>query len=183
MAIYIALLRGINVGGNNMIKMAELKRVLQDAGLDRVQTYIQSGNVLFESEDGAEPLRRRIEHEILEALGKKVDVVLRTSAQLQRIIADVPFEADAVSEAKLLHVAMLSEAPSQEGTDRLLTYKNESELLHFDDQNIYVFFGLGVQDSKLANQFSKLGVPATLRNWNTMNKLMTLAKAMEGSIS
>lgn len=184
MAIYIALLRGINVGGNNKIKMADLKRALETIGLGRVQTYIQSGNVLFESNEGEEPLRKKIEHEIESVFGLKVAVILRTSAELERIIAKCPFSEQEVSEAEAtaagecLHVAMLPEAPSQEGIDRLSAYGSEVEEYRIEGREVYLLFRDSIRNSKLAVNLHKLGVSATVRNWNTMSKLASLAKAM-----
>lgn len=90
MAIYIALLRGINVSGHKRIKMAELRTIFAKMGLRQVQTYIQSGNVLFVTEEEEAPLRQRIEQGILAALDMPVTVILRTASELERLIADCP---------------------------------------------------------------------------------------------
>ena len=114
MAAYIALLRGINVGGKNIIKMAELKQVFEAIGLCEVKTYIQSGNVLFRSNEEEEPLRKRIENEIELTFGFPVSVVLRTAAEMERISFNCPFseeeisEAESSSEAESLYVALLN---------------------------------------------------------------------------
>lgn len=185
MTIYIALVRGINVGGHNLIKMAELKRMFETMGLSRVQTYIQSGNVLFESEEGAEPLRRRIEHEIEAVFGFSVTVVLRTAAELERITGNCPFSEEAVSEAEAssegesLYVSLLLETPTQEGIERLSAFRSESDEYRIEGREIYLLFRHSVRNSKLANNLQKLGVPATMRNWKTINKLAALAKAMK----
>lgn len=100
MKTYIALLRGINVGGNKMIKMAELKRILEEMGLGRVQTYIQSGNVLFESEEEEGPLQTNIEEEIKKVFGFPVAVLLRTYAELKSLIAHCPFSLDSLAEGE-----------------------------------------------------------------------------------
>jgi uncharacterized protein (DUF1697 family) len=185
MTIYIALLRGINVGGKNMIKMAELKRMFEAMGLNRVQTYIQSGNVLFESEEGEETLRRRIEHEIEVAFGISLTVVLRTAEELKRIAANCPFskeevsEAEASSEGESLYISFLLEEPSQEGIDRLKAFKSESDAYRIEGREIFLLFHQSVRNSKLTNNLQKLGVPATIRNWKTLNKLVALASAMD----
>ncbi|MHB8064989.1 MAG: DUF1697 domain-containing protein, partial [Ruminiclostridium sp.] len=125
MTIYIALLRGINVGGKNIIKMVELKRVFEMIGLRDVQTYIQSGNVLFKSNEAEEPLRKKIEHEIETAFGFPVTVALRTAEELEWIIENCPFSEEEVSEAELsskvesLYVSLLTHAPMQEKLERL----------------------------------------------------------------
>ncbi len=186
MTIYIALLRGINVGGKNMIKMAELKRMFESMGFDRVQTYIQSGNVLFASNDGEESLQKRIEHEIKAVFGYSVSVVLRTTAELKQIIGNCPFsdekvsEAEASSEGESLYVSLMLNAPSKEGVERLGAYKSESDDYQIEGKNVYLLFRQNIRNSKLANNLQKLDVPATVRNWKTMNKLVELAEAMEG---
>lgn len=185
MTIYIALLQGINVGGKNMIKMAELKRLFEAIGLSRVQTYIQSGNVLFGSNEEEGPLRKRIEQEIETVFGFPVTVVLRTAEELERIIGNCPFSEEALSEAKAssegesLYVSLMTEAPSPEGIKRLNAYRSEGDEYHIEGRDVYLLFRHSIRNSKLVNNLQKLGVPATVRNWKTINKLAALAKAME----
>lgn len=185
MTIYIALLRGINVGGKNIIKMAELKRVFEAIGLYEVQTYIQSGNVLFKSNEGEEPLGKKIEHEIEAAFGFSVTVVLRTAAELEQIILNCPFskeevyEAESSSEAESLYVSLLTHAPSQEKIERLNVYRNESDMYQIIGREVFLLFRNSIRNSKIANNLQKLDVPGTVRNWKTINKLTVLAKAME----
>jgi uncharacterized protein (DUF1697 family) len=181
MTIYIALLRGINVGGKNMIKMAELKRTFEAMGLGRVQTYIQSGNVLFESEEEAEPLRRRIEHEIKTGFGVSVTVVLRTALELELIIGNCPFAADSLSEGESIQVSLLTEAPSQEKIDLLPDGKSEIDEYKINGQEIYFLFRQSIVDSKLAKNLQKFGGTVTTRNWNTIIKLAAFATAMDDS--
>ncbi|WP_430488077.1 DUF1697 domain-containing protein [Priestia flexa] len=85
--IYIALLRGINVGGHKLIRMQELKSLLTNMGLDKVKTYIQSGNVIFESERNAQQLEEQMEQEIRRAFGFSVIIILRTASELEQIIS------------------------------------------------------------------------------------------------
>ena len=184
MTIYIALLRGVNVGGKNRIKMAELRRTLEELGLCQVQTYIQSGNVLFQSEDEEETLRKRIEHAIEVACGFPVTVVLRTAGELQRVAANCPFSeqavaaAEASSEGECLYVAFLLAEPAPEGVERLLTFQGESDEYRIDGREVYLMFSRGVRNSKLASNLHQLRVPATVRNWKTVNKLLALAQEM-----
>ncbi len=100
MAVYIALWRGINVGGKNMIKMAELRRLLEIMGLTRVQTYINSGNAVFESEEAAELLSRRIEDEVSKLFGVSSNVMMRTAEELEQIVSRCPYSVDAQSNRK-----------------------------------------------------------------------------------
>lgn len=186
MTIYIALLRGINVGGNNKIKMAELKKMFESLSLSRVQTYIQSGNVLFQSEEMEEViLRTKIEEGIEATFGFSVSVILRTSDELNRIVANNPFSdeevaaAEALSDKECLYVAMLQDEPTQEGVERLAAYQNDHDRYYIEGKEVYLLFDLSIRNSKLANNLHRLGVPVTIRNWKTMNKLISLAGAME----
>lgn len=184
MTIYIALLRGINVGGKNKIKMADLKRMLESIGLSRVETYIQSGNVLFESNEKEDTLRKKIEYEIETIFGFSVVVVLRTAAELERIIQDCPFSEDEVTEAESsnsegesLYVSLLTQAPLQEKIEHLNTFRSEGDEYRIKNRDIYLLFRHSIRNSKLANNLQKLDIPATVRNWKTINKLHAIAKA------
>lgn len=185
MSVYIALLRGINVGGKNIIKMADLKRTFEAIGLSQVQTYIQSGNVLFVSDEEEEPLRKRIEHEIETVFGLAVTVVLRTAAELEDIIRNCPFseeeisEAESSSEGERLYVSLMTQVPSQEGIERLDSYRSESDEYRIEGREVYLLFRHSIRNSKLANNLQKLDVPATVRNWKTISKLEALAKAIK----
>lgn len=185
MTIYVALLRGINVGGKNMIKMADLKRAFEAIGLSRVQTYIQSGNVLFESDEDEEMLRKRIEHRIEVVFGFAVMVVLRTSVELERIIENCPFSEEAVSEAEAsskaesLYVSFLIQPPSLEGVERMNPYKCEEDQFISKGREVYLLVHNSIRNSKVANNLHKLNAPATTRNWKTINKLAGLTKARE----
>jgi uncharacterized protein (DUF1697 family) len=185
MTIYIALLRGINVGGKNIVKMAELKSLLQAMDLPRVQTYIQSGNVLFESDEEEEILREQLEREIEATFGFSVPVILRTSEEMKKVAEKCPFSkeeiatAEATSVGECLYVTFLPKEPSQEGIERLSSSKGEGELYHIMGRDIYLLFNQSIRNSKLANNLQKLDVPATVRNWKTLNKLVSLVNEME----
>lgn len=179
MTIYIALLRGINVGGHNMIKMAELKRVLEEMGLGKVKTYIQSGNVLFESEKEAETLSQQIEEEIKKEFGFSVPVVLRTEMELEQIIKNCPFSIDTLLEGESVQVAFLTGIPSQEGINHLGNFNSKMDEYQIKGKDVYLFFRQSIRNSKLATQLPKLGVPATVRNWKTVIKLESMVKEMK----
>ncbi|MWC29042.1 DUF1697 domain-containing protein [Paenibacillus sp. MMS18-CY102] len=184
MTIYIALLRGINVGGKNKIKMADLREALEGLGLSKVQTYIQSGNVLLESGEDEDTLRQRIEQEVERSFQIKLKVIIRTSGQLNAIVADCPFtmeqiaHAEAASDSESLYVTMLQEEPQAERLDKLSTYATPEEQYRVAGNNIFLLFNESIRNSKLAVQIEKLGVPTTTRNWKTINKLVQLANAM-----
>ncbi|WNC14786.1 DUF1697 domain-containing protein [Brevibacillus brevis] len=183
--VYIALLRGINVGGKNKIKMAELRSALENIGLFRVKTYIQSGNVLFVSEDDEDTLRKRMEEEIASSFGITLTVVLRTAEELQRIVENCPFSDELIEEAaasavgESLYVALLPEAPPPSGVDKLAAAENGNDLYEIAGRDVYLLFRQSVRDAKLSANLAKLGVPATVRNWNTMSKLAAMTREME----
>ncbi|WP_073404110.1 DUF1697 domain-containing protein [Bacteroides luti] len=182
MNIYIALLRGINVGGKNIIKMTELKKVFDSIGLCEVQTYIQSGNVIFKSNEEEAVLQSKIEDNIESALGFPVKVVLRTLAELEDIILDCPFskneisEAESLSDKECLYVALLSTALQKEKTEYLNAYRSDSDDYRIIGRNVYLLFRNSISKSKLANNVQKLDAAVTVRNWKTLNKLVLLAK-------
>ncbi|GGH15310.1 DUF1697 domain-containing protein [Paenibacillus segetis] len=185
MITYIALLRGINVGGKNMIKMALLKEMFESIGLNQVQTYIQSGNVLFKSNEDEQHLRQRIEHEIEVVFGFPIIVTLRTADELERILEKCPFSQEEVSLAESssvgesLYVAFMLEEPVEEAVGKWIVYANDNEKYHVSGREVYLLFSDSVRNSKLSANIHKLGVPATVRNWKTINKLSTMAKEME----
>ena len=184
-SIYIALLRGINVGGKNVIKMADLKRVFEKIKLYEVKTYIQSGNVLFKSDEIEEDLRNKIEHEIEVFFGFPVKVILRTLEELEVIVLNCPFskekilEAESSSEKESLYVALLPHAPLKEKLDYLNSYRSESEDYRVVGREVYLLFHNSIHNSKLANNIQKLDISVTVRNWKTINKLFMLGKDME----
>lgn len=185
MNVYIALLRGINVGGKNIIRMADLKRAFESVGLCDVKTYIQSGNVLFKSNESKECLCNKIEHEIKAVFGNPVKVILRTSTELAEIILNCPFSQDEVTEAKslseveCLYVALLTHNPLKENIKCIDGYRSESDKYQIIGRDVYLLLHHSIRNSKLANNIHKLNVPATVRNWKTLSKLVILAKNME----
>lgn len=174
--VYISLLRGINVGGHKLIKVADLKAMCEAMGLARVQTFIQSGNVLFSSDEEEEPLRRRIEQQIQAVFGFDVPVALRTLAQWERIIAACPYPPGEEG----LCVAVVAEAPTPEGIDRLVAHKIEGDELSAAGREVYLLYRQPIHKSKLTTNHleKKLGVSVTVRNWQTMTKLAALGRAM-----
>lgn len=179
MTIYIALLRGINVGGHKIIKMADLKQLLETMGLSKVKTYIQSGNVVFESNEEADKLCQQIEQQINTKFGFPVPVILRTSKEWDQIIDNCPYPVETLLEGESVHLTLLSEIPSQEALNKLQKFQSDVDQYHVQGKEIYLFLRRSFRDSKLPLQLQKLGVSATIRNWKTTMKLATMTKAME----
>lgn len=184
MTIYIALLRGINVGGKNKIKMVELKRLLEAINLSEVRTYIQSGNILFKSDKSEEYLCNKIEHEIHYTFGVTTKVILRTKKELEELIFSCPFseseikEAEMLSKVKSLYVSLLASTPLKENIEIINTYTNDNDKYKIIGRDVYLLFSNSIRNSKLSNNLSKLGVPSTVRNWETLYKLVTIAREM-----
>ena len=175
---FVALLRGINVGGRNRIPMTELVALFSSLGLDEVTTFIQSGNVVFRSSSGgAEELARRIERRIDDVFGLGVAVLLRTPAELAAIAGHNPFLA---GEAVLsnLHVAFLDRAPAVDVLARLDTHRSPPDAFDVRGREIYLHFPNGAGRSKLTIDYFErcLAVRATARNWNTVTRLLELAQ-------
>lgn len=185
MTIYLALLRGINVGGHNKLQMSELRTSLESLGLRDVKTYIQSGNVLFGCNESAEILQPMIQSKIEEDFGISSAVIIRTKEELHQIICQCPFNEEEISKAassskgEALHVALLQETPSAAGVINLSGYANEREHCAVIGRNVYLLFHDSIHNSKLGNQLKKMGVPATVRNWKTLSKLLSMAEDLD----
>lgn len=177
MTHYIALLRGINVGGKNKIKMAELRTSLSNEGFQNVKTYIQSGNVLFESEEAENLLRKKMEEIIAKQFGLKVPIVLRTALEWKNIIENCPFHDEQISKAQemaigeSLYVGILAEHLLKESEQKLLTYVSETEKCEIRGRDIYLLFHESIRNSKLASYLTRSNEYATVRNWKTINKI------------
>lgn len=179
MTVKVALLRGINVSGKNIIKMTDLKSAFEDMGLRRVQTYIQSGNVLFESDAEESPLAGKIEQEIQTRFGISSTVMLRTAAELAQILVDCPYPLNHPDDGKRIQVSLMADIPSPEQIERLSAGVHPPESFEVNRREIYCRLPNGVINSQLAKNLQKLGNQVTSRNWNTMAKLAELAGALQ----
>ena len=175
--ITIALLRGINVGGANKLPMRELVGVLEGLGLREVRTYIQSGNVLFQSDAEELPgIAVRIGDAIEERHGFRPQVLALSLAKLERAIAANPFP-EAEAEPKTLHLYFLSSVPPSPDLATLEGIKRESERYSLQGEVLYLHAPEGIGRSKLAARVEKaLGVPVTARNWRTAGKIVAMAR-------
>lgn len=167
MKTYIALFRGINVGGNNILPMKELKFLLEAASFQRVRTYIQSGNVVFESKDPPENVGGLIK----ERFGFEPRVLLMEKQAFLNSLAGNPYSAP---KGNQIHFYFCQTVPHPD-TEKLDSLKAESEEYLIKDQVLYLYAPDGIGRSKLAAGMEKLlGVPATGRNLNTINKLVEM---------
>lgn len=179
MNTYIALLRGINVGGNKLIKMQELKAMFQALQYTNVRTYIQSGNVIFESEAASgEELAGVISRQIRETFGFEVPVMIRTLEELEAAIAGNPFALEEPEASKRLYVSFLAAEPAAEALEKLRPYEDGADKLRVIGKEMYTLYEVSVSESPLFKvPFDKLlGTAVTARNWNTLNKVAALAR-------
>jgi uncharacterized protein (DUF1697 family) len=170
---HVALLRGINVGGKNMLPMKELAGLFVAAGCGEVVTYIQSGNVVFCADDKvAGRVQNAITKQVQLQFGLKVPVVLRTASEMQAVIRGNPFlKAGAADE--MLHVSFLADRPGPDlvvGLDAMRSAPDEFAVI---GREIYMKLVTGAAKTKLTNAYfdSKLKTVSTMRNWRTVLKL------------
>jgi len=177
MKTWVALLRGVNVGGKNTIPMGELKSSLSSLGLEDVVTYIQSGNVVFRSSAGHTRVAGDIEQRIAEAFGVSVTVLLRTPAELRTVARSSPFLSGQADLSKL-HVVFLSERPKANAVAGLDPERSPPDAFSVRGREIYLHLPNGSGRSKLTIDYfeRRLGVAATARNWNTLIKLNALTE-------
>ncbi len=177
MKTYIALFRGINVGGKHALPMNELVALLEDLDCRNVKTYIQSGNAVFKSKDtDVSRLSHNISVAVKQRRGFEPDVLLLGVEELEKAITDNPFPK-AETDPKALHVGFLASAPEDSDLTSLESLKRDSERFHLIDNVFYLYAPEGVGRSKLAAHAEKLlGVSMTDRNWRTVCKIREMAK-------
>ncbi len=181
MTIFIALLRAINVSGTSKLPMKELKAACEEAGLKDVSTYIASGNVVFDSDKSAAAVKTLIADLLRKRFGlTKNHTLIRTPHDLAKVIAGNPFADAAVERPNLLMINFLDGRP-QAGAAAALAAFDGPERLHLGGAHLYVDYAEGVGRSKLTPAFldKTLKVPTTGRNWNTVNKLLEIARALK----
>jgi uncharacterized protein (DUF1697 family) len=171
MATHAAFIRGINVGGKNMVRMAELARVFVTAGFTEVSTYIQSGNVAFAAPEGDSPsLAARIMAGLRAEAGLGVAVIVKSRAELERIIAADPFAKRPGLENGKRYVAFLSSVPGDEAVARLEAEERIEEEYYLIGEVIYTYYSRGYGKSYFSNNLieKRLGLSATSRVWATL---------------
>ncbi len=178
MKTYVALLRGVNVGGRAKVSMSELRRLFDDLGYAEAKTYIQSGNVIFKASlsnpaGAATEIAGRIEQD----LGVACGVLLRSDADLVAVLGANPYLLTDSVDMKTLFVAFLDRRPTREQSSKLVVPPGETAEFTLSGREIYLHYPDGYGRTKLSNTYieKRLGVVATTRNWNTVNKLHELA--------
>ncbi len=182
MKTYIALLRGINVSGQKKIIMADLRAYLEELGFQDIQTYIQSGNIIFKSENSSlKNLELLIKNKIQEKYGFEVPVIVVTSTAIKSAVKNNPFEKDETKDPKKFCVVFLQDKPLQENIEILSGYNYSPEEYVLANKIIYFYAANGAGNAKMTNTFfeNKLKVRATSRNWRTTNKLLEMVKLLD----
>ena len=173
---YVALLRGINVGGRNKLPMSELTSILKQLGLHNIRTYIQSGNVLFDADDiDQNEMGRKIADEIESRKGFAPRTLILPLGKLREAAASNPFP-QAEQEPSRLHLAFAQTPPLDPDVELLESLRSQSESFKLLGDVLYLHAPEGIGRSKLAANIERgLGGAATMRNWRTVQKLLSMA--------
>lgn len=177
MAVFIAFLRGINVGGRQKLKMADLKSLCEGAGFSDVQTHLQSGNVVLRGSGSASSVAAKLERAISDATSMDVKVVVRTAAELRAAVDALPFLEHAANDPSHTLIGFLS-GPLSDAGRKLLERERTDEELVIGPREVYAYFPAGMARSKLASMMAspRIGAACTARNWNTVTALMELVR-------
>ena len=174
MSDYVALFRGINVGGKHILPMQDLRDILASAGCENIRTYIQSGNAVFTTSTTAASLSKKISTAIDDGFGFTPQVLLLTANRFKTIAASNPFP-EGESTPKSLHVSFLTEAPADPDLNALKELQSDSEQFALHDDAFFLLAPDGIGRSKLAAKVDRyLGVATTGRNWRTVSKLLDM---------
>jgi uncharacterized protein (DUF1697 family) len=172
MTRFIAFLRSINVGGRN-VKMAELRRHFESLGFTNVETFIASGNVIFESKSkNTKALEKEIESKLHEALGYQIGIFIRPADELSEIANYQPFKGAGADAG--LYIAFLPDPPEKAVREKLLSFNNKTDEFHFHNRELYWLCHTRFSDSTFSGPLLEktLGVKATIRNSTTVRKIV-----------
>lgn len=170
---YVAFLRAINVGGHKLIKMEDLRKIFESLMLKNVKTFIQSGNVIFESTElNDDPLSKKIEKHLNKTLGYEVKTFIRTNNEIEGIIKNNPFSKAKLGKDLALYLAFLSEKPDKEQADSLMFFNNDNENFNIRNREVYCLIRKDIK-TQFSNNWleKKLKLPATTRNITTITKI------------
>ena len=176
MSSYFAFLRGVNVGGV-VLKMEDLRKLLEYIGFAKVRTYIQSGNAVFESaEANKRKMEAEIAYEVKALVGRDIGVLVFSTEELAAIVATHPLEA--LGPEDKLYVTLLAQEPEEADRENLLETMNDIDRHAMGKRVVYSYYGEGYGNSKRSNNFIEkmLKVMATTRNWNTMRTVYEMGR-------
>lgn len=181
--VYVALLRGINVGGNKRIRMDKLRQSLEALGFEKIETFIQSGNVVFQAAKSPPAIiSKRIEEKILADFALAVPVVSRTADEMSMIAASNPFLGEPYIDVERLHVMFLSQAPNPDGIRKLAETSIDPDRFRCHGCEFFLHLPNGAGQSKLmkAPLDRWLSAVTTTRNWKTVNSLHRMCQECRG---
>lgn len=184
MAVIVSMLRGVNVGGHNQIKMDALRALFLSLKLRDAQTYVQSGNVIFRTEErDLDRLAKRIQSGIERRFGFGPDVVLRTCSELRDVVARNPFAKRRDIDPKRFLITFLASHPGAEARKKALAIEMAPEELHIDGRELFIYYTNGLARPKVPWMaiVKALETTGTGRNWNSVTKLLEIAEKMEAS--
>ena len=179
MTTHLALLRGINVSGHNMMKMDALTTMLENIGFQNVRTYLQSGNVFVDTkEESASKVGFMIKQEIFRVFGHEVPVVVITKDDLENCFTNNPFLKEKEVDTKKLYVAFVSIALKTDAINDLKISQFKPDEASIDNNRIYIKYAVGAGKTRFDQKYieKKLNVTATIRNWNTVTNLLKMYK-------
>lgn len=182
MPVLISMLRGVNLGPHNRIKMDALRSVYQSLKLEEPRTYVQSGNVIFRTkEKNLAKLAVKIQDAIEKNFKCRPDVILRTTDEVKKAIAATPFADRPHLEPGKILVTFLAAEPPREAEANLAKFKDYPEELHLQGREMYIYFPNGAGRSKLpwSSVEKLLKVTGTARNWNSVTKMLAMAEEIE----
>jgi uncharacterized protein (DUF1697 family) len=181
MQTFIAILRGINVNGQKIIKMDKLKDLFVHLNFKNVKTYIQSGNIVFQSENtDSQDLEKQIQQKILSDFGFEVPSMIKSKTEWQTVAKNNPFVDERAIDITKLHVTFLSKTPEQALIEKVEQGSYGTDQCIIINKTIYLFCPNGYGNTKLSNNFfeNKLKVTATTRNWKTVNELLQMTEIL-----
>jgi uncharacterized protein (DUF1697 family) len=178
----VAMLRSVNLPNHQKVNMQALKTLCTSLGLRDVQSYIQSGNLVFrDTDEDPVALARRMEEAMEASFGFRPVVIVRTASELRKVIAKNPFAGRKEVEPSKLLVVFMNGAPMKQARDKLLAIPCDPEELHIHGREVYIYYPDGMARPKipLIRMEKALQCSSTGRNWNTVNKLLAMAEALE----
>lgn len=185
---YAACFRGLNVGSKHRVRMDDLKALFADIGASDVETYVQSGNVVFRSALPETDLVPLLATGFQARFGFDAPVLLRTGWELEEILSGCPFSKEQIAlatpgaDVEHLHVAFLETAPASEAVERVRAYAGEAEAIAFMGRNAWLLVRDGIHLSRIAANLHRLNVPVTLRNRNTVCRLAEMLASRSGPL-
>lgn len=179
MHTYIAFLRAVNLAGHNSVKMKALTTIFTDLGFSNVETYIQSGNVIFQTKT-TDDYSEVIKKDILRVTGLNITVIIRTPEQIKKTISDNPFHNPDEYDLTRVAVLFLTSEPDIEMKAKMSDYDFSPDKMAISGTEIFIFCPTGFGRSKLNTGFfeKKIGIECTARNWNTVNAILEIAEKL-----